>query len=203
MISKCFGRLAALMIIALTLANSSALNAQKLVTLNTTQAGELLAATDASALRNKLITLNSGKAGAVGTAEQLSFSQGGKSVRFEYASQLITYKGGNAEQITIKITENSIVNTINLVQYDNGQIGILDGTSNLSVRSLRSNIEDCLDSAFGAGSACAACETKIKTCFQNNTRVIRMLQCMLRSIDGNCISCGIDMYTISACFLVN
>lgn len=203
MISKCFGRLATFMLFALTLGNTSLLNAQKIISLSSSQAGDLLAGTEAGALRNKVIALNNGKTGALGAAEQLSFSEGGKSVRIEYASQLITYKGGNAEQITIKITENSLVNTINLVQYDNGQVGIIDGTSNLSVRSLSGNYEDCINDVFGPGSACAACKTKITNCMHSNLRLIKVLQCFLRSIDGSCIACGIHYSDLYTCVLLN
>lgn len=201
MIAKSFGRVATLLTFALLLASSTLSYAQKIISLSSTQVGDLFSGTDAGALRNKLITLHSGKVGATGAAEQISFTEGSKSVRIEYASQLITYKAGNAEQITIKITENNVVNTINLVQYDNGQVGTLDG-NNLSVRSLRGNYEDCINDLFGPGSACAACETKINNCMHSNLRVIKMLQCFIRSIDGSCVSCGVDYYTLYACVLL-
>lgn len=193
------GRPAALLTIAFFL--TASLFAQNTTALSLARANELLNQGNAGVLRNHLVSRLQATAGKISTSEKISVSSGsGKTLTCEIVSQLVSYKRESVEQITLNFTENGVTRTIDLVQYANGDLGVLEGEK-LVTYSLASREQQCLEDLFGPGSNCAACLNKVNVCRSNN-RVVKILKCLLQNIDGSCIACGVDYYAISVCILL-
>lgn len=200
MISNFIGRRAALLSVAFFMAVSTFCFGQS-TPIAATRAVELLSGGESGILRTHLLSTLKGKAEKINTSERFTAGAAGKQVVFDVVSQSITLRSGNVEQITIKITEAGITKSIDLVQYANDQLGTMQG-GNLVTYSLKSREQDCLNQIFGPGSDCQACLAKVTTCRNSSTRITKILSCLLRSIDGSCLRCGIDYYTIYACILL-
>lgn len=201
MITSFNGRRAALLTVAFLLAICSTTSGQSSSVIPNVRALELLSADDAGTLRTHLVSKLQGKPDKISTSERITISGNRKTVTCDIVSQLVTYKTGNLEQITVRFTEEGVTNSINLVQYANGELGVLEG-GKLVTYSLASPQQTCLDALFGPGSNCATCRTKVNNCRNSSNRVVKILGCLLRNIDGSCLACGVDYYAISVCILL-
>lgn len=201
MMTNFIGRSAALLTVAFFLAISVTASGQKSTPISLTRANELLTAGDAGILRDHLVSKLNGKLDKISTSERISIVVDRKAVELDIVSQLVSYKTGNIEQITASFTEDGVIKTINLVQYANGEVGVLEGDK-LVTYSLASREQACLDQIFGPGSNCAACKSKVTACRNSSNRVVKILACLARNIDGSCFACGVSLSIISACILL-
>lgn len=202
MITKFTCHAVALLRVAFFLAITLQSFGQNSTPVSLSRANELLNSGDAGTLRNHLVSKLQATAGKVSTAEKITLSGHGKTVNCEIVSQLVSYKRENVEQIVVNFTESGVTRSINLVQYANGDVGVLEGDK-LVTYSLASREQACLDELFGPGSNCATCKNKVNVCrTSNNNRVIKTLKCLLLNVDGSCLACGVDYYTLAACILL-
>lgn len=202
MISNFNGRRATLLSVALLLAVFTNTFAQRVVNIPTATATELLKTGEAGILRSHLIDELKAKADpTISTAQRITVSGSNRTVTSEVVSQFVTLKNEKVEQITVTFTEAGVTKSINLVQYANDKLGILQG-GQLVTYSLATREQDCLNALFGPGSDCKTCETKINTCRNSSRRITKILSCLLQNIDGSCLRCGIDFYAISVCILL-
>ncbi len=200
MISKLIGRSAALLTVAFFMAISSLANGQTVTKLSANSVKQILISNDAGLLRSHLIDKLKGKINAGATGERFTVSGNGRSITTELVSQTVTIGKEKVEQISFIYKESGVTKTIDFVQFANGDLGKLKGNK-LVTYSLASNRQACLDALFGPGSNCAACRTKVNNCISSSNRILKVLGCLLRSMDGACINCGIEYYMVVGCIV--
>ena len=202
MIKHFIGRCAALLTVALLAATFTTVQGQTTTPIAKFMANQLLTSGDAAVLRTHLLDKLQGKIDpAAGTSEKTTLSVGGNSVTCEVVSQFITLKNERVEQISINTIQDGTSNTINLVQYANGDLGRLEG-GNLVAYSLASRGRECLDELFSSNPNCTICKNKVNNCINRNTRVSRIALCLASNFDGSCISCGLTLTQILTCILL-
>ncbi len=198
MISKLICRNAAQITLAFFLAISFTASAQTVTTLTNLRAGDLLKTADAGTLRAHMV--DQLKAKIMDQAVGERFTAGARSITCELVSQNVMIGRDKVEQISLVYIESGVTRTLDFVQYANGDFGKLEGNK-LVTYSLSSNRQECLNALFGAGSDCAACKTKVLSCLNSSPRLYKQLSCLLRSIDGSCLRCGVDYYLVMGCIL--
>ncbi|GEM_PF-5935832 len=200
MSSNLIGRSAALLTVVFFLASFTTASGQRETTLTKAKRTELLNTVEAVNYRNHLVDKLGGKLNITdGASNAISVTGDGKTVICEIVSQFVTLRSGNVEQISIRITENNVVQEVNLVQYANGDLGTLEGDK-LVTYTLSNTSAACVAALAGNGPSCTACRNKLNTCFSNN-RVVKIIGCLLRNFDGSCLSCGYQLDAIVACVL--
>lgn len=180
----------------ITLAFFTAINVtafgQKSTPLATTRFNQLLTTGEAGSLRAELLKQPGATLGRKGVSESQSGTFNRKAVTVDIASQFISTREGEVEQVAIFINDGGQTKTLSLAQFSNGGFGRLVNGILEPYEQAALNYETCLFGSENAPAACEKCLDQITECSNPNTAIASacMVGRLLNPV-GACVRCGV------------